>query len=117
MNSATSRMLCRLLIALMAWMPFHFAQAGVIGTDQVVGSTAQADRTAVMNIVNRADVSSQLKALGLDPSTAKDRVAAMTDAEVQSLNGQLNAVPAGADWGGLLTLIIIGALIWYFAFR
>jgi hypothetical protein len=98
-------------------MPFQFAHAGVIGTDQVVGSTAQADRTAVMNLVNRADVSSQLKALGIDPSTAKDRVAAMTDAEVQSLNGQLNALPAGADGTGLVVLIIIGALIWYFAFR
>lgn len=111
------KMLCRLLIALTAWMPFHFAYAGVIGTDQVVGSVAQADRAAVISVINRTDVSKQLQALGLDPATAKDRVAAMTDSEVQSLNGQLNALPAGADGTGVVVLILIGVLIWYFAFR
>jgi hypothetical protein len=112
-----TKMLCRLLIVLMAWMPFQIAHAGIIGTDQVVGSVSQADRAAVLNLVNRADVSSQLQALGIDPATAKDRVAAMTDEEVRSLNGQIAAVPAGADGSGLLILILIGVLIWYFAFR
>ena len=112
-----TKMLCRLLIVLMAWMPFQIAHAGIIGTDKVVGSVSQADRAAVMSLVNRVDVSSQLQALGLDPATAKDRVAAMTDSEVSSLNGQLAAVPAGASGSGLLILILIGVLIWYFAFR
>jgi len=36
MNNAWARTICRLLIVLMAWTPFQYAQAGMIGTDQVV---------------------------------------------------------------------------------
>ena len=116
MNFPMTRTLCRLLIVLMAWMPFHVAQAGIISTDQAVAS-AQADRTAVLNLISRADVAGQLQALGLDPAIAKDRVAALTDEEVQSLAGKLNAVPAGADGTGVVVVILIGVLIWYFFFR
>lgn len=116
MNSAMTRMFCRLLIVLMAWMPMHVAQAGIISTDQAVAS-AQSDRAAVLSLINRADVASQLQALGLDRATAQDRVAALTNEEVRSLVGQLQAVPAGADAGGWVLLILIGVLVWYFFFR
>lgn len=105
--------ICRLLIVLMAWTPFQIAQAGMIGTDQVVSSTSQADRGTVLSFVTRSDVTSQLQALGLDPASAKDRVAAMTDDEVRTIAGKIEAMPAGADGAGLLLLIIIVALIWW----
>src|SRR5579859_5344755 len=76
---------CRLLIVLMAWTPYQFAQAGMIGTDQVISTSAQAERGAVLSFVNRADVASQLQSFGIDASTAKDRVAALTDEEVRYL--------------------------------
>jgi hypothetical protein len=105
-----------LLIVLMAWTPFQLAYAGVISTDQAIGS-AQADRAAVLSLVQRSDVQNQLQTLGVDPSTAKDRVAAMTDEEVRSLNNQLPALPAGADGAGWALVIIAAVLIWYFFFR
>jgi hypothetical protein len=101
-----------MLIVLMVWSPYQIAQAGMIGTDQVV-QTPQADRGAVLGFVTRADVAGQLQAFGLDPSTAKDRVAAMTDDEVSYLAGRINAMPAGADAAGLLLLIVIIAVIWW----
>lgn len=116
MNSAITRMFCRLLIVLMAWMPMHVVQAGIISTDQAVAS-AQADRAAVLNLISRADVASQLQALGVDPATAQDRVAALSDDEVRSLAGKLQSLPAGADATGVVVVIIIGVLIWYFFFR
>ena len=110
-----AKTICRLLIALMVWMPFQIATAGMIGTDQVVTSSPQADRTAVLNFLNRSDVASQLQTLGLDPSTAKDRVGAMTDQEVQSLAGRIEAMPAGAsDAGVLLLIILVAAAVWWF---
>jgi hypothetical protein len=111
-----TRTLCRLLIVLMAWMPVHFAQAGIISTDQVVAS-AQADRAAVLNLISRSDVASQMQAMGLDAATAKDRVAALTDDEVRSLADKLQALPAGADGTAIVILILIGVLVWYFFFR
>ena len=108
-----TRMLCRLLIVLMVWTPFHVAQAGMIGTDQVVTSTAQMDRAVVLNALSRSDVAGQLQALGLDPATAKDRVAAMSDQEVASLAGKLSALPAGGDTAGAVLLILLVVLIWW----
>ncbi len=107
------QMLCRLLIALMAWMPYQIAQAGMIGTDQVVAPASQAERGAVLGFVSRSDVASQLQALGIDPSTAKDRVAAMTDEEVHGLAAKIDSMPAGADAAGLLLIIILVAVIWW----
>jgi len=104
---------CRLLIVLMAWTPYQFAQAGMIGTDQVISASAQAERGAVLSFVNRADVASQLQSFGIDASTAKDRVAALTDEEVRYLAGRIDSMPAGANGSGLLLLIIIVAVIWW----
>lgn len=110
-----AKTICRLMVALMIWMPYQIATAGMIGTDQVVTSSAQADRTTVMNFLNRSDVTNQLSTLGIDPSTAKDRVAAMTDQEVQSLAGKINAMPAGgASAGAVILIILIIAAAWWF---
>jgi len=105
-----------MLIVLMAWMPVHVAQAGIISTDQAVAS-AQSDRAAVLSLIGRADVARQLQALGVDPATAQERVAALTDEEVRSLAGKLQSLPAGADSAGWVAVILIGVLVWYFFFR
>ncbi len=104
---------CRLLIVLMAWTPYQLAQASMIGTDQVVAAASQAERGAVLSFVSRSDVAGQLQALGLDPSTAKDRVAAMTDDEIRYVAGKIDSMPPGADAGGLLLIILIVAVIWW----
>ena len=115
MKSATIRMICHLLTVSMLLMPFQTIHAGMIGTDQAVAAaSAQADRASVLSLMNRSDVASQLQTLGLDPQTAKDRVAAMTDQEVRSLAGKLDTLPAGAlsDWGWA-AVIILAIVIWY----
>jgi hypothetical protein len=103
-------------MALMIWMPYQIASAGMIGTDQVVTSTTQADRTTVLNFLTRGDVTNKLQSLGIDPSNAQERVAAMSDQEVQSLAGRINSLPAGADvsWGAVLLIILIAAAVWWF---
>jgi hypothetical protein len=113
MKSAWAKTICRLLIVLMVWTPYQVAQAGMIGTDQVATASSQADRSAVLGFVTRADVANQLQGLGLDAATAQDRVAAMTDAEVTYLAGQINSLPAGADTAGVILLILIIAAIWW----
>jgi hypothetical protein len=51
--------------------------------------------------------------MGLDAASAKDRVAAMTDAEVAYLAGRIERLPAGADTAGVILLILIIAAIWW----
>ena len=113
MKSAWAKTICRLLIALMIWTPYQIVQAGMIGTDQVATTSSQADRSAVLSFVSRADVAGQLQVLGLDAATAKDRVAAMTDQEVSYLAGHINSLPAGADTAGVILIILIIAAIWW----
>jgi uncharacterized protein DUF6627 len=113
MKSAWARTICRLLAVLMVWTPYQVAQAGMIGTDQAAAPSSQADRAAVLSFVSRADVAGQLQSMGLDAATAKDRVAAMTDAEVAYLAGRIEQVPAGADTAGVILLILIIAAIWW----
>jgi predicted kinase len=112
MTSAFAKAVCRLLIALAVWSPYQIAQAGMIGTGPSV-QASQAERGALLNFISRSDVASQLQAFGLDPATAKDRVAAMTDDEVRHLAGRINTAPAGADVASLLLLVVVVAVIWW----
>ena len=118
MTSVWARTLCRLLMVLMIWSPMQFAQAGMIGTDQVASASSQADRHTVLQFLGRAEVTNQLQSLGVDPASVKDRVAAMTDQEVQQLAGKIHSMPAGADSTGIiLLLIVVAAVVWYVWFR
>jgi hypothetical protein len=115
MTSAFARAVCRLLIALAIWAPYKAAQAGMIGTEQLAqpSQPSQPDRGTVLGFVTRGDLAGELQGFGIDPATAKDRVAAMTDDEVRQLAGRINSAPAGADVAGLLLLIVVIAVIWW----
>ena len=118
MKSVWARSLCRLLMVLTFWAPIQYAQAGMIGTDQVVAAASQADRNTVMQFLGRAEVANQLQAMGIDPATAKDRVAALTDHEVQQVANRIQTAPAGADGlGVVLLLVIVAAVVWWVWFR
>lgn len=116
MKTGIMKVICRMLIVSIALLPFQTVQAGMIGADQLATvASAQSDRDVVLNLISRADVSSQLQFLGIDPKTAKDRVAALTDQEVRSLAGRIDALPAGAYSGwAVVAVIAIIALVWYY---
>ena len=116
MKSITIRSICRLLIVSLMMLPFQTIHAGMIGTDRAASAGgALAERAAILSIVTRSDVAGQLQALGLDPKTARDRIAAMTDDEVRSLAGKLDSLPAGAknNGAGWLLVIVLAVVIFY----
>jgi hypothetical protein len=114
MKSPFARAVCRLLIALMIWTPYQIAQAGMIGTEQVVQST-QSDRGLVQSFMSRGEVASQLQAFGIDPAAAKDRVASMSDEEVRALSGQIQSLPAGAtdSWVWVVVILLVAGAVWW----
>ena len=106
------KLVARILVVCMVWTPFSL-QAGMIGTDQVVaGAQDQANRDKVINFVTRGDVARQLEAFGLSASGAKERVAAMTQDEINRLSGSIDTLPAGADGGWIVALALIGVIVW-----
>lgn len=110
MNNLFRRFVSQALIICLAALPFT-AQAGLIGTDEVVAPVAQSDRAKVRDFLARADVQQQLQQHGLTAQAAQERVDALTDAEVQQIAGQVDAVPAGAASGALavvgLTVLLV----------
>jgi uncharacterized protein DUF6627 len=109
--------LCRLLIALVAWAPFHMASAAMIGTGEATASTAQQDRVRVLGMLQRSEVATQLQAAGVDAAQAKDRIQAMSDEEVGALAQRIDTLPAGGlhGWGSLLVIAIIAGVVWWVA--
>lgn len=102
------RLIASLLVVSIAGVGLPLpAQAGMVGTDAVVAS---AERGRVVGMLDRAEVRAQLEALGVSPTDVKARVAALTDAEVAQLAGQIDRLPAGGDAIGA----IVGALVLVF---
>jgi hypothetical protein len=118
MQGSFMKLVSRLLIVCMLAMPFA-SHAGMIGTEQIASAQQQAARDQVQSYLARGDVQSQLQSMGISPETAKDRVAAMTDEEVQRLAGQLQSAPAGAAsaWAVAAGIAIIVWAIYYFYYR
>ena len=106
MKSMLARVICRILAVSLAVLPWQ-AQAGMIGTDQV------AARATVGGFVERAEVAARLQAYGVSPQEARERVAALSDAEVADLAGRVESLPAGGV-AGLLWIIVVVLLIWHF---
>jgi hypothetical protein len=80
------------------------ATASVIGTDAYLSAEARAGHLADINAaLSRADVQSQLVALGVDPANAAARAASLSDEELSRVAGELQTLPAGGD--GLLAVL------------
>jgi hypothetical protein len=107
MHSPFVRAMSRVLIVCLSAVSFH-VQAGLIGSSDAVAA-AQAQAGA------RTALASLLVAHGIPSDSARDRVAALNDAEVAQLAGQLDSVPSGAA-GGLVfgVLFVVIFLIWRF---
>lgn len=104
---------CTVAAMLITTMPLGAARAGMVSTDRLIDpappsaptSASASDRARVEALLARDDVTAQLIKLGIDPAEAKARVAALTPAELRTLTGQLDRLPAGE--GGLELAVII----------
>jgi hypothetical protein len=107
------RLLASLLIVSMTLAGFPLtAQAALVSTDEVIAAevlTSQRER--VSTFLARDDVSQALQAQGVSPQSAKDRVQAMSDAEVAQLAGRIDQAPAGGEVLGLLFAVFIILLV------
>jgi hypothetical protein len=115
MKNIFVRYICRILIVCMGAFPFS-TYAGMVGTNEVVAAVqAQGARDKVRDFVGRNEVGNQLQNLGISPTAAQARVSAMTDAEVASVAGQIDSLPAGgtSGWAIFAVLLVIG-LVWYY---
>ena len=110
MSHAFVRAISRLLVICLAWLPLQ-SQAELVGTGQLVAAAAQADAAAAA----RVSLLGKLQEYGLASEQAKQRVAALTDAEVLAIAERVADAPAGALSGvGIAVIAVILFLIWRF---
>ena len=107
--------ICRALIVSLLALSAHSAGAGMIGAERA--AARESPRAVVMATLERDDVAAQLEAQGVDPTEARQRVAALSDHEVNQLAAQIESAPAGADVGTAIAVVAIAAAVWYFVFR
>lgn len=97
------RQLTGLLLALTLALPQSPSYAGLIPTE----AGAPNERARVMALIERPEVAQQLEKMGIPQSEVKARVAAMSEAEVASLAGKIDSLPAGGALSNQDLIIII----------
>ncbi len=88
-------------------------QAGMIATEQAVqGNEALNERARLNALIERPEVAQQLEKMGIPAEQAKERVAAMSEAEVASIAGKLDsAIAAGAMSNTDLIIVLLIVLL------
>jgi hypothetical protein len=88
------------------------ANAGVISTQQYLTAI---DRSATLAridaVLAREEVRERLEHYGVDPLAAEERIAALTDQELELLATELESLPAGGDLLAVVGIVAIVLLI------
>ena len=88
------------------------ANAGVISTQQYLTAVdREATLARIDAVLAREEVRSRLEQYGVDPIAADERIAALTDQELQLLATELENLPAGGDLLAVVGITFIVLLI------
>jgi hypothetical protein len=88
------------------------AFAGVIGTQQYLTSLdREATLARIDAVLAREEVQSRLEQYGVDPVAAEERIAALTDQELELLATELESLPAGGDLLAVVGIAFVVLLI------
>lgn len=116
MRTRLVRQLC-CIPALALALQAPLVHAEMLGPDQALEKPAptEADqnREKVRQFLDRANVKQRLQTLGVDALNARDRVDAMTDAEVHALAERIDAMPAGGALSqyDLILILLVAILV------
>lgn len=114
MTRRVSRRLSTMLLAAALVLPLQAARAEVIPTEQVASDAKiQEGRDKVKAFLSRADAEKNLVAMGVNAELAKQRVDALTDAEVMHLAGKIDSLPAGGalSTNDLIIILLVAILV------
>jgi hypothetical protein len=88
------------------------AYGGVISTQQYLTAVdREATRQRIDAVLAREEVRSRLEQYGVEPASVDERIAALTDQELQLLATNLENMPAGGNLLGVAGVVFIVLLI------
>jgi len=99
-----SKLLISFILSLSIFSSSMFAD--MVNTRELMHSAPKAN---IDSFLAKQEVQDKLAALGVNPSTIKERMASLTDDEIAQINQKIDGMPAGGDAGA-----IIGVLVFIF---
>ncbi len=88
------------------------AYSGVVTTEQLMLQQLESmDRDALVSLLDRSEVQQQLVDRGVDPEYAKQRIAALSDAQIEQIKSEIDQLPAGSGAVGILIAVILVLVI------
>jgi hypothetical protein len=113
LRSTLKRALVMTLIAQLVWVGFlPAAQAGLVATQSALALEQRDGRMERINAaLLRDDVRTEMLRLGVAPSQVQERLAALTDQELQRIEGELDSLPAGGNVAAAIGIAFIVLII------
>ena len=88
------------------------AYSGVVTTEQLLQQQLESmDRSTLISMLDRDEVRQQLIERGVDPVYAKQRIAALSDAQIDQLKAEIDQLPAGSGVVGILIAVLLVLII------
>lgn len=107
MNSAVTALLVAAM--LMASLP---ARGSIVGTEQmVIQQTRAASLDRIETVLASEEVASRLQAFGVAPEAVQQRIAALTDTEIEQLVATIDSAPAGGDALAVIGIVFVVLVI------
>lgn len=102
--------ICILSLAIVAApMTLH---ADMVSTNQLLTSEERSSQIELVEtFMAREEVRNQMESLGVDPALAVERVASMTDSQLQQLAFNIESMPAGSGGLGVVIAVLVIILL------
>lgn len=107
-----SKMLFSLLLSITLFAQMSWGQ--IASTEAMLNSVAAPSaHEKVTQFMAREDVAKAFEQMGVDTATVQNKVAALSDSEINAIASQIDTLPAGGDaFGGILgTAVFIFLLL------
>jgi len=113
MMSSLAKRIIVLLVSVSFFTTYSLpAWSGIVTTDQLMQEQFETlDRASLLAMLERDDMRQQLVERGVDPDYAKQRVAALSDAQIKELKDNIDNMAAGSGVVGILIAVLLVLVI------
>lgn len=85
--------------------------AKMIETSVYMNQQTASERNDLQSFLAREDVRAKLMELGVNPDDAANRIASLTDQEVQAIQKHINDLPAGSSVLAVLGVVLVVLIV------
>jgi len=88
------------------------AYSGIVTTEQLIQEQLETlDKPTLVSMLDRDEVRQQLVDRGVDPDYAKQRIAALSDEQINEIKSNIDELPAGSSVVGILIAVLLVLVI------